>query len=196
MYTSLIINNVSRIVNLNETEIKVFTSLLTSASFHKKELVLAAGSYCKHQTFVTKGCLKIFYVDPQGAEHVVKFAIENWWAFDLESFTTKAPALYSIQALEETDALQLSIENWELLCERVPKFEKFFRIMFQDSYILIQHRMMQHLYQKGEDKYLQFQKKYPGLEQRIPQKEIAAYLGITPEYLSMIRAKKESRIIS
>src|SRR4051812_28689461 len=80
MYTSLIINNVSRIVNLNETEIKVFTSLLTSASFHKKELVLAAGSYCKHQTFVTKGCLKIFYVDPQGAEHVVKFAIENWWA--------------------------------------------------------------------------------------------------------------------
>jgi CRP-like cAMP-binding protein len=196
MNSSLIIDNVLRSINLNKGEIDFFKSLLSFSRFCKKDFVLSAGSVCKEQTFVNKGCLKIFYADHKGYEHVVKFAIENWWAFDLESFITQSPALYSIQALEETETLQLTKENWELLCERVPKFEKFFRVMFQNSYILLQYRMTQHLYQNGEEKYLQFQKKYPGLELRIPQKEIAAYLGITPEFLSMIRAKKETRIIS
>ncbi|HEV8514253.1 MAG TPA: Crp/Fnr family transcriptional regulator [Cyclobacteriaceae bacterium] len=193
---SLIIENVTGIVKLSNLEIEFFNSLLQPTNFKKKEFALKAGTVCRQQTFVNRGCLRIFYNDLQGSEHVAKFAIENSWAFDLESFTIGVPASYSIQALEETATLQLSKENWDLLCAEVPAFEKFFRVMFQNSYILLQHRITQHLYQKGDEKYIQFQKKYPGLEQRIPQKEIASYLGITPEFLSMIRAKKGSGIIS
>jgi CRP-like cAMP-binding protein len=162
----------------------------------KKDFVLISGNVCLFQTFVNKGCLKVFYTDSKGDEHIVKFAVENWWALDLESFSNHSPALYSIQALEDTEVWQIRKSNFDFLHERIPKFEKFTRLQFQSAYILLQHRMTQHLYSKSEEKYNQFSKKYPGLEQRIAQKEIASYLGITPEFLSMLRKKSMKGIIS
>lgn len=127
---------------------------------------------------------------------MVKFAIENWWAFDLKSFVTQTPAVYSIQALEHTDTFRISLTNHNRLYDLIPKFEKFNRVMFQNSYILLQNRMTQNLFETAEEKYLHFSEKYPGLELRIPQKEIASYLGITPVFLSMLRKKRKTSVIS
>lgn len=196
MDTRQILKSVSQSVLLNKEEEEFFLSILEPTLFRKKDFVLIAGDVCRFQTFVNKGCLKVFYTDNDGDEHIVKFAVENWWSLDLESFSNQSPAFYSIQALEDTDAWQIRKSNYDLLLERVPKFEKFTRLQFQNAYILLQHRMTQHLYSKGEDKYDQFNKKYPGLEQRIAQKEIASYLGITPEFLSMLRKKSMKGIIS
>lgn len=191
-----VIRNVCSIVELNKEELEWFTSILEAKSFGKKELVLKSGDICQYQTYVIKGCLKIFYTDNTGTEHTVKFAIEDWWAFDLQSFVTQTPAFYSIQALEDTETFRISITNHNRLYERIPKFEKFGRMMFQNSYILLQNRMTQNLFETAEENYRHFSQKYPGLELRISQKEIASYLGITPEFLSMLRKKRMERRIS
>jgi CRP-like cAMP-binding protein len=196
MNAESVIRNISNIIQLDKDEIAWFTSILETKSFNKRDFVLRSGDICQYETYVIKGCLKIFYTDNSGTEHVVKFAIEDWWAFDLHSFVTQTPAFYSIQALEDTVTFRISITNHNLLYERIPKFEKFGRVMFQNSYILLQNRMTQNLFETGEERYRHFSEKYPGLELRIPQKEIAAYLGITPEFLSMLRKKRTVREIS
>jgi CRP-like cAMP-binding protein len=195
MNTESIIRNISTIIQLDKNEVEWFTSILEPKSFHKRDIVLRSGDVCQYETYVIKGCFKIFYTDYVGTEHTVKFAIEDWWAFDLQSFVTQTPAFYSIQALEDTDSFRISVTNHNCLYERIPKFEKFGRVMFQNSYILLQNRMTQNLFETAEEKYRHFSEKYPGLELRISQKEIAAYLGITPEFLSMLRKKRmENRI--
>jgi CRP-like cAMP-binding protein len=189
----LIVRNVTDVVSLAEQEIRMLLSTLQRKTFRKREFILRGGDLCRYETFVIRGCLKIFYTDPAGIEHNVKFALENWWAVDLESFAMQTPAFYSIQAIEETECFQIGKADHDALYERIPQLEKFARVRYQNAYILLQHRMTQNLFSTAEEKYDAFTKKYPGLELRIPQKDIASYLGITPEFLSMLR-KKRSRV--
>ncbi|ELR69504.1 cAMP-binding protein [Fulvivirga imtechensis AK7] len=190
MNTSYLIAHVQKVIDLNSEEKHYFTSLLKPQQFKKKTFVLRSGDICKSQTFVLGGCLKVFYADKDGLEHLVKFALEGWWAFDIESFLLGKPAFYDIQAVEDTMTMQLNKENYDKLLVRVPKFEKYYRTMLQDSYIMLQHRLTQNLYLDAEEKYRRFTEKYPGLETRVAQKDIASYLGITPEFLSMLRRKR------
>lgn len=184
-----ILGNVSAVIKLTEEELSIYTSILEPRFFKKKEFVLRANETCRYQTYIISGCVKITFVDSTGAENIAKFAIEDWWAFDLQSFITQTPAIYSIQAIEDTETFQISKSNFDLLHEQVPKFEKFSRVMLQHSYISLQSRVTQNLSATADEKYQHFRQKYPGLELRISQKEIAAYLGITPEFLSMLRKK-------
>lgn len=185
-----IIQNVSKAIKLDNEEVKFFCSILQAKSYDKKDFILKSGDICQFQNYVVKGCLKIYYTDNSGSEHIVKFANEDWWAVDLQSFVTQTQAFYSIQALENTYLLRISKTDYDRLHEVIPKFEKFSRLMFQNSYILLQRRMTENLFETAEEKYRHFSKKYPGLELRISQKDIAAYLGITPEFLSMLRRKR------
>jgi CRP-like cAMP-binding protein len=196
MSFDLIIQNVTQHIRLSREEIELFTSYLEPRKFKKKSFILHAGDVCQYETFVLKGCAKIFYTDAAGVEHIVKFAVEDWWTMDLESFARQTPAFYTIQTLEDTQVLQLSRANHDALYDRVPQFEKFSRILFQNAYILLQRRLTQNLFVTAEEKYKQFTQKYPGLELRIPQKEIAAYLGITPEFLSTLRKRRTKSLIS
>lgn len=196
MNVDRIVQNVCNIVDLDDEEKALFTLLLEEKSFRRKEYVLKANDICHYQTYVVDGCLKIFYVDGNGSENIVKFAVEDWWVYDLKSFMTQAPATYFIQAIEGVRTFRLSKRNYDLLHERIPKFEKFSRIMFQNSYIQLQNRVTQNLSATAEEKYRHFQEKYPGLERRVSQKDIAAYLGITPEFLSTLRKKWAAGAIS
>jgi CRP-like cAMP-binding protein len=186
----LIIQNITDVVPLSDDQIELILSVLEPKNFRKKEFVLLAGDVCHYETFVNKGCLKVFYTDPEGVDHNVKFAIENWWSLDLESFEMQTSAFYSIQAIEDSSCFQISKANHDRLYEQIPTLEKFARLRYQNSYIMLQHRMTQNLFSTAEEKYNAFTKKYPGLELRISQKEIASYLGITPEFLSMLRNRR------
>jgi len=182
-----ILENVKRSIQLNESEQDFFLSLLKEKTFPRKSDILSIGDVCHEQNYVVKGCLKVYYLDESGAEHIVKFAVEDWWSFDIESFFQSTPAFYGINCLEDTAVLQLSKENHQILTDRIPAFEKFYRLMLQNSFIALQHRMTQSLALTAQERYERFQQKYPGLENRISQKNVAAYLGITPVFLSMIR---------
>jgi len=187
MNFELILKNISRFINLDKIEVDFFISLLQSKTFKKKEFVLQPGEVCKYEIFVTKGCLKNYTLDNKGFEHIGMFAVEDWWTGDMHSFITQTPATCFIAALEDTEVLLISKQNLETLYESVPKFERFFRILFQNSLVTQVQRVNQSIAYTAEERYLNFIKKYPKLEQRIPQKQIAAYLGITPEFLSVLR---------
>jgi len=182
-----IIRNISNHIEPGPEEIAFFTSLFTYRELKRKEFLLRAGEICRQMSFVDTGCLKIFHLGNEGVEHIVKFAPEDWWAVDVESFTLHNPSFYSIQAIEPVGVLQLTRENYDRLCTEAPRFERFFRILFQNSFIALQRRVQQGLSATAAERYRHFQDKYPQLEQRISQKQIASYLGITPEFLSMLR---------
>lgn len=189
MNSDLLLRNISRHIQLDQTEIDFFISLLHTKRLKRKEFLLKQGEICKTENFIVKGCLRVYTIDGNGFEHIVMFGIEDWWVSDLFSLFTNSPSLYYIDALEDTELLQISKPNLDKLYEQVPKFERFFRIILQNAYIAQQQRINQNLSLQAEQRYLNFIEKYPIFEKRIPQKQIAAYLGITPVFLSMLRKK-------
>ncbi|MCE7066986.1 Crp/Fnr family transcriptional regulator [Dyadobacter sp. CY326] len=185
-----IIGHLREKISLSASEAVFFTSLLEVRAVKRRDYVLQAGQVCQHQCFVVSGCLKVSYWDQAGLEHVIKFAPENWWTLDLESFELQNPAFYTIQAMEDTKLLMLSKRSYDVLLEKLPQFERFYRIMFQSSFIALSRRMTQNLSMKAEARYARFLEKYPSLQQRIPQKYIASYLGVTPEHFSYMKRKE------
>ncbi len=153
----------------------------------RRQFVLQAGDVCKHVTFVTSGCLRAYTVDQNGEEHVIQFAIEDWWISDLQSFLSGKPASYTIDALEDSEVLMLDKENRDRILQAVPNLERYFRLLQEANYVATHHRIEESLSASAEERYLDFMKTYPTLFQRIPQNQIASYLGITPQSLSRIR---------
>jgi CRP-like cAMP-binding protein len=189
MNTDLILQNISRHIQLDKTETDFFISLLQPKKLNRKEFLLKQGDTCKTENFIVKGCLRTYTIDDNGFEHIVMFGIEGWWVGDLFSFLTQSPATYFIDALEDSEILQISKPNLDKLYEKVPKFERFFRLILQNAFIAHQQRINQNLSFTAEQRYLDFITKHPNLEQRLSQKQVSAYLGITPVFLSMLRKK-------
>lgn len=185
----LLLQNIARHIALDPEESRFFTSLLQVRRLKKKEFLLRAGEVCRYETFVLEGCLRNYYLDDGGTEHILQFSVEDWWTSDLYSLLTETPATQFIDALEDTTVALLKKDDLEWLYRKVPKFERFFRIMLQNAFIAHQRRILQNIGSTGEDRYRAFREKYPYLEQRLPQHQIAAYLGITPEFLSKIRGR-------
>jgi len=189
MSFTLLINNISKHISLTPEETAFFTSLLKQKSLASGEFLLREGDVCKYKSFVVKGCLKTYYLDENGLEHIIDFSIEEWWAEDLFSFLTQTPATSNIKAIDNTDILQISKPDVELLYQRIPKFERFFRILFQNAYITQREQINQALAATAEERYLLFSKRKPYAEKRFSQKDIASYLGITPQFLSTLKKR-------
>jgi CRP-like cAMP-binding protein len=186
----LILQNVSRHIQLTADETAFFKSMLQFRKLRKRQYLLQAGDVCIHETFVTKGLLRAYTVDKTEQTHIAMFAMEGWWISDLYSFLSRTPATQHIDALEDSEVLCIERSDLEKLYERVPKFERLFRILLQNAFVANQQRVLASISQTAEELYVNFVKKYPSLEQRIPQVQIASYLGITPETLSRVRRQR------
>lgn len=193
MDSSLILKNVARHIDLTPEESDFFMSLLEPKLLEKKKIYLRAGTVCNNSAFVLSGVLKSYTVDAQGKEHILSFATRGWWIADLYSLLSKKPAVLNIAAIDNTEVLLLSRRNQQLLYERVPKFERFFRILVENSLVANQQRLIDNMSVSAEDRYLAFIKKYPDIPACVPQHSIASYLGITPEFLSKIRSRLARR---
>jgi len=189
----LIRSHIARYITLTEDEFNFFTSLLKHHKVRRKQYLHQAGEPCRYESFVIKGCLRAYSVDDKGQEHVLQFAMEDWWIGDLHSFLTGATSVYNIDALEDSEVLQLNKDSLEKLYKEVPKFERFFRLIIQNAFIASQQRVSGTMSERAEDRYNEFINKYQQLEQRIPQHQVASYLGITPEFLSRIRGNKAGK---
>ncbi len=192
MYENLL-QHVSRRINLDKEEEKLFISLLQHQKLRKKQFLCKEGEVCKYSGYVLKGCLRTYELDEQGNEHVLQFSIEDWWVGDLYSFFTETPSRYYVDALEPTELALIDLASQELMYEKIPKFERYFRILIQNAFIASQRRVISAISKPAEERYLEFHQRYPTLEQRIPQHQIASYLGITPESLSRIRKQLSNR---
>lgn len=184
-----LIKYIKKYINLSKQETSVLSAHVKIRSYLKGQYIVQQGDPCKYESFIIYGCAKTFFVDPEGIEHVVMFAIENWWTSDLGSFITHEPADYNVQCLEKTSAAQFSHESLELLYSQIPQLERFFRIIIQNAFVASQKRIVRNLSLNAKERYLIFRNQYPDIEQRVPQYLIASYLGITKQFLSKIRAE-------
>jgi CRP-like cAMP-binding protein len=184
-----ILTAVEKHVTLDDVEKAVLFSLLESRSLKSGDLIAKAGETCQYFIFVSMGCLMSYYTDEGGVERVLQFAQASWWTGDLNTFTTREPSIYSTRAIVDSEVLLLNPKGLSDLLERVPKFEKYFRIIFQNSLVAHGRRIMETISFTAEERYESFRNRYPTLEQYVPQKYIASYLGVTPEFLSKVRRR-------
>jgi CRP-like cAMP-binding protein len=189
----IFLKKVNEKVALTSEEEDVCKSFLIPKKVRKKQYILQEGDVCKYSAFVEKGGLRSYTIDEKGHEHIVQFAIEGWWISDMYSFITGEPSVYNIDVLEDAELLLLSTSSQEELLQKVPKFERYMRLLVQGGYIALQRRLILSLSQSAEEKYIKLTSTYPDIIQRVPQHMIASYLGITPETLSRIRKQISGR---
>ncbi|HWK08006.1 MAG TPA: Crp/Fnr family transcriptional regulator [Puia sp.] len=183
----LLHSKVAEKISITEAEFDLCKSLFTPKKLRKKQFLLQEGEVSRYTIFVTKGLLRSYTIDDKGVEHILQFALEGWWTADMYSFFTGEPSLFNIEALEDSEALLITRPSWESLLQQIPAFERYFRILIQNSLIATQRRLMETMSETAERKYLNFIKLYPASVQRVPQHMIASYLGITRETLSRLR---------
>jgi CRP-like cAMP-binding protein len=186
VYTPLF-RNIERLVTLTEEQKKYVASLFSYRKLRKRQFLVQAGDVCKFETYVVTGALKCSIFDQEGTEHVLRFAIEDWWATDEESFLTGRTATLDIEATEDCELLQIDYASLQELYQVVPAYERFDRIAFQRSFIALQNRIYGLYAKSAEQRYTEFTRQYPVISQRFAQKYIASYLGVTPEHLSKLR---------
>ena len=190
MELSLVSQNIHKIIELNASEQHTFKSLVEVISVNRNEILLREGQRCSYEYFVLKGCLRSFYIDAENHEHTTLFATEGWWTGNLKSFVRNTPSEFYVQALENTMVMRIPKKHMEALYAKIPKLERYFRILLQNRLLATQDRVSKHLSASASTRYLQFVHKYPNLEQRVASKHIASYLGMTPTYLSRLRKKR------
>ena len=185
--------HILRNIKIDEAALEEIHGRLRSKKIKKKTFLLQQGEICDFEAYVVRGCLKIYYLDANGEEAILFFAVEDWWLGDIASFSTQEPTLLFIEALEDSELLLINRADKMYLYEAIPQLERMFRFMIQRAYVVLQNRFFATITQPAEERYLDFLKRYPTIPQRVPQHQIAAYLGISPEFLSKIRAKLAHR---
>jgi CRP-like cAMP-binding protein len=182
-------NNVCKKNDFTPDEMDYFNTILQYKEVPKKTLLLQEGEICNFEAYILKGCIRKYYINKNGFEVIVQFAVEDWWISDIASFHEKKPSQLFIETLEDCQLLILTPETKEMLLQKVPKFERIFRLLIQRNLSAMQNRLIDTIAKSAQEKYLEFIKLYPSIPQRVAQHYIASYLGISAEFLSKVRTK-------
>ncbi|PZP42938.1 MAG: cyclic nucleotide-binding protein [Pseudopedobacter saltans] len=174
-------------IELRDEEKAFIQSLSIAKKIRKKQYLLQEGDVWKYHAFITKGSLRTYAVDDKGLEHIIYFGFENWWIGDRESLINQTPTRLNIDAIEDSELILFTNDNFQLICDKVSVFKDMVYGIISKSLNVNQSRILSNISQTAEEKYLSFIEKYGVLANRVPQAMIAAYLGIKPETLSRIR---------
>ncbi|WP_291090421.1 Crp/Fnr family transcriptional regulator [Empedobacter sp. UBA7494] len=178
--------------SISEEEFHDSVQYFKKFSVKKKEMIHKAGTVCTYNYFIISGCIRLFFINEKDVEQIIDFAIENWWLTDLFSYINQQSSEFYIQAVENAIIMKMSKTNEEILCEKNPIFNSYFKQIYQKANAAAQ-MLSKYLKEfSKEDFYLHFKKNFPEFLQRVPQYLLASYLGFTPEYLSEIRKKEFS----
>ena len=180
----------NHLISLNKLEKELVIEKFRPRLYRKKQYVLQEGDICMQMNFVVRGCLRMYKIDDKGGTHILQFAAENNWITDLGSFYTEKPSELTIDALEDTMLLVIGHDDLITLYTQAPKFHRIFRVLIENSYVSLQKRLLLTISSVAEDRYQYFIDTYPHLANRLPQTQIASFLGITPEFLSRLRNKR------
>ncbi|MCC6727633.1 MAG: Crp/Fnr family transcriptional regulator [Saprospiraceae bacterium] len=184
MQTDLVLRNIAKHIQLTPDEQAYFLALLKPKTLKRKEFLLEEGEVCRYSSFVTKGCLRSYTLNKNGDEHVLAFAPPDWWMADMYSFISQKPGTLFIEAMEPTEVLMLSKADQQQLYSDIPKFERFFRIIVENAFVSSQQRLLDNLSLTAQERFRNFCQKYPSLVTTLPRKQIASYIGVTPEFFS------------
>lgn len=192
MNETTLIKNIFKHIKLSKEELSIFENFWTEKTLEKGEFLLRNGDVCRYDNYVVLGALKAFYINSEsGNEEILYFAIDNWWASDLDSFSKKKPSIYNIQAIEKTTVLQIDNHSFQKLLLEIPSLERYFRIILESYLGTLQKRIIYNNVYDAEYRYYDFLKTYPDIASKIPQYLIASYLGVSAEFISRIRKKNK-----
>jgi CRP-like cAMP-binding protein len=157
------------------------------------DVLQRAGEPARWGAFVASGCLRSYAIDSSGDEHIIQFAPEEWWLADLESLASGQPSRYFFDAIEPSEVLLIDPPSQQRLIDRVPGYAASFRVGLQRHAAAKDRRIVDTLSTSAEERYREFLQAYPSIAQRVSQRMLASYLGITPETLSRIRNPRRRR---
>ena len=189
----VLFSHIQEKVTLTNDDKDAIKDFFVSKKLRKRQYLLQEGDVCKHMAFIAKGLLRTYNVDDKGDEHMSVFGWEGWWLSDFNSFLSGEPAVFNIDAIEDSEVLMISRENYEKLTLTVPVMDRYFRILYQNSIVTKERRLMSSITHTAEEKYVQLAESNPKMITRVPQNLIASYLGIAPETLSRIKKNLASR---
>ena len=184
-----ILQNISKHVSLTNQEEALFLSKIEFKSYKAKTILLSPGEIANSTYFVNSGILRSFNVNDNIIEHVLHFACEGWWIGDMYSYISQKPGNLFIEVLEDAEVAIITKENQQELYLQIPKLERFFRILAENSLVSHQERLMDNLSLTAEERFEKFCNKYPTLIQKVSQKNIASYIGVTPEFFSKMKSR-------
>jgi CRP-like cAMP-binding protein len=185
----LLLNNIRQYVPISDEDYQVILGYAVERKFSKGEFIQREGEINRFTNFILSGSARVFYIDAASSEHIIQLGIRGWWISDFASFITQEKGLLYVEALEPTVVTSFSYENFQTIYERIPIFERFYRLLIQKAYASFQHRVLHDLSMDAEQRYLNFCKKHPEMDLQIPQKHVASYLGMSAEFLSKIKRR-------
>ncbi len=192
MNTELFLDNMRRHIRLTEEEEAVVLSKLRPVKLKRREHLLKQGTVARDLAFVIEGCLRAYALDDNGFEHILQFAPAGWWISDMSSVISRRDSLLNVDAIKPSEILLLSREDQLALFDDVPKLERYFRVLTENGLVSSRMRLIENLSLTARQRYQRFCQTYPNLINEIPQKYIASFIGVTPEFLSKIRGEKLS----
>ncbi len=178
--------HIEKIVPLTDEEFSFVSTHFTIKKYKKNQFLIQEGEPVKYNYFVVSGLLKLVYTDDTAKEHIVSFAMEDWWESDFYAYYTQTKATMSLECVEDTVVLCLSLEDYKKLCNELQKMERFFLEKVNFGFLGAQRRIITLLTSNAKERYEQILKQYPSLIQRIPKSLLAAYLGVSRETLSRL----------
>ncbi|WP_298736091.1 Crp/Fnr family transcriptional regulator [uncultured Chitinophaga sp.] len=168
-------------------ELRQMRLVSTVKKLRRRQYLLQEGEICRYKTFVVKGLLKTYRLKDDGTEYIMRFAAENAWSVDHESYHKQTPSRYFIEALENVTLIQWRKEDFDVLLENIPALKTFSEKIKSDNLDASQNRILMNISYTSEEKYQQFITAYPDIFRRVPLHMVASYLGVSRETLSRIR---------
>ncbi|MEP3371932.1 MAG: Crp/Fnr family transcriptional regulator [Maribacter dokdonensis] len=187
-YTN-ILNNIKRHVFLNPNEEKEFISILKTTKIKRRQFIDQPNQISQYRNYVVKGSFRSYFIDNQGKEHTIQIAIEDWFVSDFYSYITQTPATLFVEALEDSIILQMTYDDIEGLCKKIHGLSEFFRVTTEKAFAFSRKRALSNLSMTAEERYLEFNDRYPSIVKRVPQYALASYLGMSAEFLSKIKKR-------
>jgi CRP-like cAMP-binding protein len=178
--------HIEKIVPLSDDEFAFVCNHFSIKKFKKHQFLIQEGDAVKYHYFVVTGLLKLVYTDDTGKQHIVSFAMEDWWESDFYAYYTQTAATLSLECVEDTEVLCLLLEDYKKLCDGLPKMQRFFLEKANFGFIGAQRRIISWLTSNAKERYEQLLYRYPSLIQRVPKSLLAAYLGVSRETLSRL----------
>lgn len=192
MNENSLLHNIFRHIHLTEDETVIFKTFWTEKTFEKGDYLLRNGNTCRYDSYIISGAVKAFYINAEnGKEEILFFAVDDWWASDLDSFSKQTPSIYNIQAIEKTTVLQISHYSFQKLLTKIPRLERYFRIILESYLGTLQKRIIYNNVYDAERRYYDFLETYPNIASKVPQYLVASYLGVTAEFISRVRKKNK-----
>lgn len=191
--SSPILTNIRRFVEFSDEEAERLLSITKTTRFKKRQFLDQPGYTSNFRNYILQGAFRSYFIDEEGKDHTVQIAIEDWFVSDFHSYITRTPATLYVEALEDSILLQMRYEDIEGLCKEIHSLSEYFRVTTEKAFAFSRMRALSNLSKSAEERYLEFNEMYPGIVQRVPQKIVASYLGMSQEFLSKIRSQLSKR---